>query len=81
MDREQRLAAVNELQNSVEDWKGHKIEHFGDLLMYGNFTVLKGDGAKDVEREVRERPYKTISWNVPCCLYFLPLSFAWIGTN
>ncbi|KAI9875841.1 MAG: hypothetical protein M1830_007912 [Pleopsidium flavum] len=53
MDREQRLAAVNELSNSVEDWKGHKMEQFGELLLYGNFTVLKGDGAKDVEREVR----------------------------
>ena len=52
MDREQRLAAVSELDVSVEDWKGHKIEHFGDLLLYGNFTVLKGDGSKDVEREV-----------------------------
>lgn len=53
MDREQRVAAVRELEISVEDWKGHKIEHFGDLLLYGNFTVLKGDGSKDVEREVR----------------------------
>ena len=52
MDKEQRLAAVEELKNSVEDWKQHKIEHFGDLLLYGNFTVVKGDGAKDVEREV-----------------------------
>lgn len=52
MDREQRVAAVHELEGSVEDWKGHKIEHFGDLLLYGNFTVLKGDGSKDVEREV-----------------------------
>lgn len=53
MDREQRVAAVHELEGSVEDWKGHKVEHFGDLLLYGNFTVLKGDGSKDVEREVR----------------------------
>ncbi len=53
MDREQRVAAVHELEGSVEDWKGHKIEHFGDLLLYGNFTVLKGDGSKQVEREVR----------------------------
>lgn len=53
MDREQRLSAVDELHSSVEDWKGHKIDQFGELLLYGNFTVLKGDGAKDVEREVR----------------------------
>lgn len=53
MDREQRLTAFNELQSSVEDWKGHKIDQFGELLLYGNFTVLKDNGAKDVEREVR----------------------------
>ena len=29
------------------------MEQFGDLLLYGTFTVLKGEGAKEVEREVR----------------------------
>lgn len=52
MDKEQRVAAVNELEVSVEDWKGHKVDHFGELLLYGTFTVLKGDGSKEVEREV-----------------------------
>lgn len=52
--KEQRLAAVVELQNRVEDWKGHQIDHFGDLMLFGTFTVLKGEGAKEVEREVRE---------------------------
>ena len=50
--KEQRLNAVNDLQQRVEDWKGHKIDHFGELLLYGNYTVLKGEGAKEVEREV-----------------------------
>lgn len=53
VDKEQRQQALGELQSRVEDWKGHKIEHFGDLLLYGDFTVLKGDGVKEVEREVR----------------------------
>ena len=52
--KEQRLAAVIELQNRVEDWKGHQIDHFGDLMLFGTFTVLKGEGAKEVEREVRD---------------------------
>ena len=52
--KEQRLAAVSELQNRVEDWKGHQIDHFGELMLFGTFTVLKGEGAKEVEREVRE---------------------------
>lgn len=50
--KEERLEATMELQERVEDWKGHKIDHFGDLLLYGNYTVLKGEGAKEVEREV-----------------------------
>ncbi len=52
IDKEQRVDAVTELQSRVEDWKGHKIDHFGELLLHGNFTVLKGEGAKEVEREV-----------------------------
>ena len=52
--KEQRLAAVNELQSRVEDWKGHQIDHFGDLMLFGTFTVLKGEGPKEVEREVRD---------------------------
>ena len=50
--KEQRLAAVTELQSRVEDWKGHQIEHFGELLLFGDYTVVKGEGAKEVEREV-----------------------------
>ena len=53
IDKEQRNEAVAELQSRVEDWKGHKIEHFGDLLLFGSHTVLKGEGQKEVEREVR----------------------------
>lgn len=53
LGKEYRLAAMTELQSRVEDWKGHKMDHFGELLLHGSFTVLKGEGAKEVEREVR----------------------------
>lgn len=52
--KENRLEAVSELSYRVEDWKGHKIDHFGELLLFGAYTVLKGEGAKEVEREVRD---------------------------
>ncbi|KAK4968149.1 Guanine nucleotide exchange factor for Cdc42p [Elasticomyces elasticus] len=54
MAREDRLDAVKELKSRVEDWKGHRIEAFGELLLYGTFTVLKSDNPtnKDLEREV-----------------------------
>ena len=54
MDREDKLEAVHELKNRVEDWKGHRVEGFGELLLFGTFTVLKSDAgpSKDAEREV-----------------------------
>lgn len=65
MDREEKVEAVQELKNRVEDWKGHRVEGFGDLMLYGTFTVLKSDTApsKDGEREVSiSRPFG----NLPC---------------
>ncbi|GME44008.1 hypothetical protein GTA08_BOTSDO11807 [Neofusicoccum parvum] len=55
VDLEDRKEALEELKSRVEDWKGHRIEGFGDLLLYGTFTVLKGDGSsgKDQEREYK----------------------------
>ena len=46
---------MTELHNRVEDWKGHRLESFGDLLLHGTFQVIKGDSSspKDQEREVR----------------------------
>ncbi|KAI4121488.1 MAG: hypothetical protein LQ338_006330 [Usnochroma carphineum] len=49
--KEQRNTAVADLQLRVEDWKGHNMRQFGELLLYGNFTVVKGEGAKPAERE------------------------------
>ena len=59
IDREDRAEAVEELKSRVEDWKGHRIEGFGELLLYGQYTVLKGDGmnGKNEEREVRSHPH------------------------
>ena len=51
--KEERQVAVDELLGRVADWKGHNISHFGELLLYGTHTVLKGEGQKEVEREVR----------------------------
>ncbi|KAI9800638.1 MAG: hypothetical protein M1825_003960 [Sarcosagium campestre] len=53
IDKEHRHLAVDELQSRVEDWKGHNIQHFGELLLYGTFTVVKGDGRNDVERQYK----------------------------
>lgn len=56
VDKEEKIEAVQELKLRVEDWKGHKVDSFGALLLYGTFTVLKsenlGVGGKDGERQV-----------------------------
>ncbi|KAF2704439.1 hypothetical protein K504DRAFT_449452 [Pleomassaria siparia CBS 279.74] len=64
--REERVEAVEELKTLVEDWKGHRIEGFGDLLLHGQFTVLKGDGmsVKSEEREVGSRKFPTEQYKI-----------------
>ena len=56
VDREVKAEAVQELKVRVEDWKGHRVEGFGELLLYGTFTVVKGEGqppgSKEGERQV-----------------------------
>lgn len=50
--RAENAEVVKDLEGRVEDWKGHKLEHFGELLLHGQFLVIKGDQKGDVEREV-----------------------------
>ncbi|KAF2116371.1 Pleckstrin homology domain-containing protein [Lophiotrema nucula] len=66
IDREERIEAVEELKTLVEDWKGHRIEGFGELLLYGQFTVLKGESvnAKNEEREYKIYLFEMI---LLCC--------------
>lgn len=55
VDREEKAEAVQELKGRVEDWKGHRVDEFGELLLYGYFTVLKSESissGKDSERQV-----------------------------
>jgi len=56
MEREDRLGAVEDLRSRVEEWKGHNLSEFGELLLFGTFTVLKSDGpsSKEAEREVSD---------------------------
>lgn len=62
IDREERVEAVEELKTLVEDWKGHRIEGFGELLLHGQFTVLKGESisSKNEEREVSNTNSATV---------------------
>ncbi|KGQ01696.1 hypothetical protein PAAG_11542 [Paracoccidioides lutzii Pb01] len=53
VDKEHLANAVADLASRVDDWKALKVDIFGELLRFGTFTVLKGDGGRDSEREVR----------------------------
>ncbi|KAI9730775.1 MAG: hypothetical protein M1818_008055 [Claussenomyces sp. TS43310] len=50
VDRELRNEALADLCTRVDEWKGHDIDHFGDLLLHGQFTVVTGKS--DIEKEV-----------------------------
>lgn len=51
--REEREDACVDLNDRVEDWKSLRTDAFGELVLFGTFTVLKGDGGgKDQEKEV-----------------------------
>ena len=54
VDRQERTQAMEELGDRVEDWKGHQLQSFGDLLLHGTYQVIKGDSSnpKEQEREV-----------------------------
>jgi cell division control protein 24 len=43
--------AVDDLINRVDDWKNHKVDHFGRLLMHGMYGVVTGK--TDQEKDVR----------------------------
>ena len=51
MAKQEQFKVVQDLKEQVEDWKGHQVEAFGDLLLHGSFVVVKGDGM-NTEREV-----------------------------
>ncbi|TVY54711.1 Rho guanine nucleotide exchange factor scd1 [Lachnellula cervina] len=50
VDQELRREAREDLESRVDDWKNHQIDHFGDLLMHGQFMVVTGKS--DVQKEV-----------------------------
>lgn len=51
IDKEHLASAVVDLVDRVDDWKSLRPETFGELLRFGPFTVIKGDSAKDTEKE------------------------------
>lgn len=49
--------ALEDLINRVDDWKNHKVEQFGKLLMHGVYGVITGK--TEQEKDVRARSSAT----------------------
>ncbi|KAF2434637.1 hypothetical protein EJ08DRAFT_474127 [Tothia fuscella] len=64
--KEERIAAVNELRERVEDWKGHRLDSFGDLLLHGTHHVIKG-GSNSGKEEEREYKIYLFQMILLCC--------------
>ncbi|KAG5370400.1 Rho guanine nucleotide exchange factor scd1 [Yarrowia sp. C11] len=58
--RVENVAIIRDLCDRCDDWKGHNLDVFGDLLYEGIFMVAKGD----VEREYQVYLFETI---ILCC--------------
>lgn len=53
MHSQEQEEVVESLKTEVEDWKGHRVEAFGPLMLNGNFKVIKsGEMGKESERDV-----------------------------
>ena len=53
VDRDLLDEALEDLITRVDDWKNHKVEQFGRLLLHGVYTVMTGksDQEKDVSTD------------------------------
>lgn len=60
---------VEDLRTRVDDWKGHRLEQFGALLLNGQFTVIKGEGKGEIEREYQIYLFQKI---LLCCKEVVP---------
>ncbi|WFD02021.1 Guanine nucleotide exchange factor for Cdc42p [Malassezia obtusa] len=47
--RQENIQAVKDLEMRVEDWKGHSLKSFGDLLLSDVFLVSKGESERDFQ--------------------------------
>lgn len=50
INREELAAAYQDLASRVDDWKGHDVARFGELHLFGTYSVIKeGGSGKDPE--------------------------------
>jgi cell division control protein 24 len=65
--RAENRQIVRNLETRIEDWKGHHISNFGDLLLEDIFSVTKSD----VDRDYHVFLFQRI---ILCCKELAPIS-------
>ncbi|KAI1357965.1 Rho guanyl nucleotide exchange factor [Xylaria arbuscula] len=44
--------ALEELKVRVDDWKSHRVDHFGGLLLHGSYQVITGRSEQEKDYEI-----------------------------
>ncbi|EFX06307.1 Rho guanyl nucleotide exchange factor [Grosmannia clavigera kw1407] len=52
VDRDLLDEALDDLMDRVDDWKSHRVEHFGKLLLHGVHTVVTGKSDQEKDYEI-----------------------------
>ncbi|KAG7284961.1 hypothetical protein NEMBOFW57_009577 [Staphylotrichum longicolle] len=52
VDRDLLDEALEDLVTRVEDWKKHRVDQFGKLLLHGVYTVITGKGDQEKDYEI-----------------------------
>ncbi|TEA15181.1 Rho guanine nucleotide exchange factor scd1 [Colletotrichum sidae] len=52
VNRDMLDEALDDLRNRVDDWKNHRVEQFGRLLMHGVYTVVTGKSEQEKDYEI-----------------------------
>lgn len=52
VDRDLLDEALDDLVARVDDWKNHRVAHFGQLLLHGVYTVITGKTEQERDYEI-----------------------------
>jgi len=52
VDRDLLDEALDDLISRVDDWKNHRVEQFGKLLLHGVYTVVTGKNDQEKDYEI-----------------------------
>lgn len=56
VDRDLLDEALEELTRRVDDWKNHRVDTFGRLLLHGVYTVITGRSEQEKDVSPRMQP-------------------------